>query len=112
MISADAGRRLSEIWLTHHHGDHIGAAAHLVRTRGAILRAHPETRARLPRALAALCEPLMPGSRRVGPLDLDILHTPGHAPGHLVFIDRGSGLAVVGDMVAGTGNHPHRPERR
>jgi glyoxylase-like metal-dependent hydrolase (beta-lactamase superfamily II) len=34
---------------------------------------------------------------------LEVHHTPGHAPGHLVFLDALSRALVAGDMVAGVG---------
>jgi glyoxylase-like metal-dependent hydrolase (beta-lactamase superfamily II) len=32
-----------------------------------------------------------------------VLHTPGHAPGHVCFFDETEGVALVGDMVASAG---------
>lgn len=34
---------------------------------------------------------------------LEVMHTPGHAAGHLVLLHRPSGWGYAGDMVAGTG---------
>ena len=34
---------------------------------------------------------------------IEVYHTPGHAPGHLCFLDRVTGACAVGDMVAGVG---------
>jgi len=34
---------------------------------------------------------------------LEAVHTPGHAPGHLCFVDARSGAMLAGDMVAGIG---------
>jgi endoribonuclease LACTB2 len=39
----------------------------------------------------------------LAPLDLAIMHTPGHAPGHLCFFSRTHGYAIVGDMIASEG---------
>ena len=36
-------------------------------------------------------------------ITLEVLHTPGHAPGHLCFLEPSSGAMIVGDMVAGVG---------
>ncbi|MBM4378285.1 MAG: MBL fold metallo-hydrolase, partial [Deltaproteobacteria bacterium] len=36
-------------------------------------------------------------------LHLRVLHTPGHARGHVCLVDESSRAAVVGDMVAGQG---------
>lgn len=35
----------------------------------------------------------------VGDLALDILHVPGHTPGHVVFVHRPSNVAIVGDTL-------------
>jgi glyoxylase-like metal-dependent hydrolase (beta-lactamase superfamily II) len=37
------------------------------------------------------------------PTALTALHTPGHAPGHLCFIDEASNVMIAGDMVASVG---------
>ena len=42
---------------------------------------------------------------RVGNQTLDVLHCPGHTPGHVVFFHRDSGLALVGDVNEGVGHH-------
>jgi glyoxylase-like metal-dependent hydrolase (beta-lactamase superfamily II) len=37
------------------------------------------------------------------PRRVRVLHTPGHAPGHLCFLDEASRACIVGDMVASVG---------
>lgn len=97
-----AGARVRAIALTHHHHDHIGGVAHLARRLGVPVLAHPETGRRVPFAT----EPLDEGDTitLAGGHTLDVVFTPGHAPGHLCFIDRHTGDAIVGDMVAGVGS--------
>jgi len=34
-----------------------------------------------------------------GNVKLDVIHCPGHTPGHIVFYDRGEKLAAVGDVI-------------
>ena len=36
---------------------------------------------------------------RFGNIVMDVIHCPGHTPGHVVFVHRGAGLAVVGDVL-------------
>jgi glyoxylase-like metal-dependent hydrolase (beta-lactamase superfamily II) len=36
---------------------------------------------------------------QVGRLTLEVLHCPGHTPGHVVFFDRTNRLAIVGDVL-------------
>lgn len=93
--------RLALIALTHHHADHVGAAAALARRTGAPIAAHRATAARLP----GLVDRLLDDGERLehGGVRLRALHTPGHAPGHLAFLDEASGAVVAGDLVAGVG---------
>lgn len=86
-----------EIWITHAHRDHVGGVARLRARYGIPVRAHPDAAARLP-----------PGAGPVEPLaDGDllgerwrVLHTPGHAHGHLAFRDERSGAVLAGDLVS------------
>jgi ribonuclease/clavin/mitogillin len=95
---AAEGLTLREVWLTHHHGDHVGGAAALrARRPGLVLRAHPETAARLPAGLGGI-EPLADGDLLHG--RWRALHTPGHAPGHVAFLDERTGALLAGDMVS------------
>ncbi|HAB74418.1 MAG TPA: hypothetical protein DCE46_09725, partial [Pantoea sp.] len=38
-------------------------------------------------------------SVQVGDVELTILHTPGHTPGHIVFFDRAGRLLISGDVI-------------
>lgn len=98
----ERGRRLVEVWLTHHHGDHVGGAAHLASRYGVPIVAHPATAERLSGRVECdvRCEDPV---RRVGEREVELVHTPGHAPGHLCFVDPVTRFALVGDMVAGEG---------
>ncbi len=95
-VLAAEGLPAREIWLTHHHADHVGGVERL-RRRGLELRAHPATAERL-RAAAGPVRPVGDGDLLHG--RFRALHTPGHAPGHLVFLDERSGALVCGDMVS------------
>ncbi len=94
------------IALTHHHVDHVGAAEWLRAELGVSLLAHEITRARLDgqitvdRTIADGDILALDGPR---PLAIAVLHTPGHAPGHVCFWEPVSRTLVAGDMVAGTG---------
>ncbi len=101
------GRRLVGIFATHHHADHVGGATFFARELGLPLIAHARTvelaglegvaeiRALVDGAVLDLAGP--------SPTRLEVLHTPGHASGHLCLLDRARGTLVVGDMVASVG---------
>jgi glyoxylase-like metal-dependent hydrolase (beta-lactamase superfamily II) len=101
-----------EIWLTHHHRDHVAGAAHLAARLGVPIAAHPETMTRI--------RGTVPVSRGLGEGEtlelggavrrqLRCLFTPGHAPGHLCFLETETGFVVAGDMIAGVGTIPIDP---
>jgi len=94
-ILATAGRPPREVWLTHHHVDHVGGLAALA-ARGLPLRAHPETARRIPGSPSFL--PVEDGELLHG--RWRALFTPGHAPGHLCFLDARTGALLAGDMVS------------
>lgn len=127
----DTGAVLKQVLLTHGHLDHVGgtlalAQQHAVPVIGPQL-ADRFWIERLPRqsemfgfAHAGVFEPdrwLEEGETvQLGAETLEVLHTPGHTPGHIVFFHRASQLAVVGDVLfAGSigrtdfpqGNHAH-----
>lgn len=102
---AAQGRRLRAIFLTHHHADHVGGAEHFARELGLPLWAHPATAERLP---ALRIERRLEDGDVIdleGPVPerWQVLHTPGHAPGHLCLYEPESRALVVGDMVASQG---------
>lgn len=88
------------IFLTHHHIDHAGGAAELVRRTGAPIWAHRRTAELLDLRVARLIEDEEVLDLPDGPWTA--LFTPGHAPGHLC-LARTDGTVVAGDMVAGIG---------
>ncbi len=102
-----AGRTPIAIALTHHHADHVGGADVLARELRLPLWAHAETASRLDSQLGTVARLLEDGDEVVlqGPTPERwlVLHTPGHAPGHVCFFDPEAGTLVAGDMVTSQG---------
>ncbi len=99
------GRNLVAIFLTHHHPDHVGGAEVFSRELELPLWAHWQTADRLrgvriARTLGEGDEIVLDGP---DPQRWTVLHTPGHAPGHLCLYEPVAGHLVAGDMVASVG---------
>jgi len=99
------GRRLLAIIATHHHADHVGGIDVIARELALPIWAHERTASELRKA---------PVARRLADGDVialdgpipeqwTVLHTPGHAWGHVCLWDDDSRTVVVGDMAASVG---------
>ncbi len=108
------GVTIEKLLITHAHIDHAGATATLARELGVPIEGpHPDDRFwidLLPQQGAKYGFPpaevftptrwLDHGDRvNVGDIVLDVLHCPGHTPGHVVFFDAASRIAFVGDVL-------------
>jgi glyoxylase-like metal-dependent hydrolase (beta-lactamase superfamily II)/8-oxo-dGTP pyrophosphatase MutT (NUDIX family) len=102
-----AGHRLTAVVLTHHHPDHIGAAAVCAERYGVPIWSHPWTAEAL-RERFTVARLLGDGDRiELGTAadgtagwHLRAIHTPGHAPGHLAFYDPHYRFLYAADMVS------------
>lgn len=98
------GRRIRAIWLTHHHGDHIGAVELCRRHLGVPVLAHPASAPGLSAAGIELDDFLHGGERiELGgdpPFWVRVVHTPGHTRGHLCFYDERFGSLITGDLMS------------
>jgi len=101
------GRRVTAIWLTHHHPDHVAGVERLRAALGVPVLAHEATAERLASQGIKLDGELRDGQRIVlagnPPLPVLVIHTPGHARGHLCFLEEEQRSLLAGDMVAGIG---------
>lgn len=93
-------RKPKAIVLTHHHEDHVGGVEVLAKELALAVWAHAKTRERLNRA-DIVTRTLEDGEMLLG--EWQVLHTPGHAPGHICLWNALTKTAVVGDMVASVG---------
>lgn len=111
---AETGMKVEKILLTHGHIDHAGGTAELKRRLGVGVEGpqHEETfwidqlpqqsqMFGFPRAEAFVPDRWLEDGDAVnfGEVRLEVIHTPGHTPGHVVFFDRQSRIAVVGDVL-------------
>lgn len=102
-----SGARPAGVLLTHHHADHVGAAAATAARYGLRVRAHARTLDRLdadvPRGEPLIDGETIPLGRAPDGSDgweLTALFTPGHARGHLCFVENRFGALIAGDMVS------------
>ena len=100
------GRRIREIWLTHRHSDHISGANHL-RDRWKVSIAAHEVTADEIRGIVEVDRFLVDGERVELAGDpgwtLQVMHTPGHARGHVCILEEKRRSVITGDLMAGIG---------
>ena len=109
-----AGVSVERIWLTHGHLDHAGGADELRERLNGVPIEGPDQRDEfLLQGLEAQGRPygftmrnVMPDrwlregdSVALGEHRFDVLHCPGHTPGHVVFVNQAARFALVGDVL-------------
>lgn len=101
IVAAVAGRRVVALVCTHGHNDHVNAAAAVREATGARVHLHPDDRVLWDQSQA--WEPdadLADGQRfTVGDVEVEVLHTPGHAPGAVCLHVPALGVLLSGDTL-------------
>lgn len=108
------GLTLKEMWLTHGHLDHAGAAHQLRETLGVpVIGPHKDDQFWLDQIESSAVKYGLNGLKNVTPdryledgdvlelegVKFDVVHTPGHTPGHVVIHNRDAKIAFVGDVL-------------
>ncbi len=110
---SDKGLELDKILITHAHLDHAGGTAELARAAGVPIIGPQKGDQFWIDALPEQClrfgfegEPFTPDqwlehgdTVALGELSFNVLHCPGHTPGHVVFIEKSNSFAAVGDVL-------------
>ena len=115
--AAARGWDLTGLWLTHGHFDHFAdhavlrqrfpAAQVLLHALDQPKAQHPEVQTRLfglPFVIPALKAdaPVTDNQKlRIGSLEVVVIHTPGHSPGHVAYYLPQEGVLVGGDLIIG-----------
>ncbi len=113
-VARASGLRVEKILLTHGHIDHCGEAKHLADRLGIPIEGPQRADAfwidqlpvqgqmfGFPRLEAFTPDRWLEDGNTVmvGEQALEVIHCPGHTPGHVVFVHLGDRLALVGDVL-------------
>jgi len=111
---AEEQATVESILITHGHLDHVGATAELVAKLSVPVYGPQQEDEFWLEAIPAQCQRFgFPACKsfipdmwlsqgdvvKVGDSTLDVFHCPGHTPGHVVFVNRTTKLALVGDVL-------------
>src|SRR5438094_8625224 len=99
-------QNIRKIWLTQLHRDHVSGANHLKQKRGLKIAAHPITARDLDGVIEVdrtFAENERLELRGKPGWNLRVLHTPGHARGHVCLFEEKNGSLITGDLMAGLG---------
>ncbi len=95
-VLQETGWRLTDILVTHRHGDHIEGIPEVKRATGARVTAPAKAGAAIPDVDVAVSEG---DTVRVGELAAEVWETPGHCADHVTYVFAESGLVFSGDTL-------------
>jgi glyoxylase-like metal-dependent hydrolase (beta-lactamase superfamily II) len=112
-ILEQEGLQLEKIWVTHGHADHAGGVQALREATGVPVEGpHPDDRFWIERIPADALRWGMDGREfepdrwlqdgdvvQIGDAQFEVIHCPGHTPGHVIFFNRQARFAQVGDVL-------------
>ncbi|HUE80850.1 MAG TPA: MBL fold metallo-hydrolase [Pyrinomonadaceae bacterium] len=101
------GRAVREILLTHRHPDHIAGVNSLRSQRGIAVSSHRLTAEALNETIHVdrlLEDGDVITLRGVPEIKLQVIHTPGHARGHVCLYEERTGTLLSGDNIVGLGS--------
>ena len=97
---AETGWTLTHILNTHHHEDHVGGNLELKEKTGCTIVGPAHDTDRIPGLDIGVDEVT---GFRFGTHEVEVLNTPGHTTGHIVYRFRTHNLAFVGDTLFSMG---------
>ena len=98
--SGVALNRVRNVFITHHHSDHIGGVAALKNTFGCPVYAPEKNQKQIPQADHWLKEGDVV---KLSPWEFTILELPGHTLGHIAYWDQQHKWLFSGDVIFGLG---------
>ncbi len=112
--AAAEGIEIEKILVTHGHLDHAGAVGELAEQLGVPIEGpHKEDSYWIDQITQQCADSGFPPTKgftptrwlvdgdkvTVGNIEMDVIHCPGHTPGHVVFFNPKSNVAFVGDVI-------------
>ncbi len=95
-----AGGKLDYVFITHHHGDHVGGVPALVEKYHPVVVGNAADAHRLPKLDVAVQEGDLV---EFGAFRARVINTPGHTVGHIAFYFEDGGILLPGDTLFSLG---------